>query len=274
LRTSLLPGLLATARRNVGRGAENLALFEIGHVYRPEGAAPDSPPQVGVAGRPSKDELSALQSLLPREPTRLAVLVCGERDRSGWWGPGRPASWEDTIEAADVALRACGVEVLTQQDEHAPWHPGRCAALIVDGHLVGHAGELHPDVVASYGLPPRTNAMELELDAALPTDEVIVQSPPLSPYPVAKEDVALVVDVDVPAGDVAGALVAGGGELVESVRLFDIYQGTQVGENKKSLAFSLRLRATDRTLSADEVALTRDAAVAEATRVAGAALRS
>jgi len=274
LRTSLLPGLLATARRNVGRGAENLALFEIGHVYRPERTPTDRPPQVGVDARPSNDELSALQSLLPREPTRLAVLVCGERERSGWWGPGRPASWADTVDAAAVALRVCGVQIQPRQGEHAPWHPGRCAALMVDGRLVGHAGELHPDVVAAYGLPPQTSAMELDLDAALPVDEVIVQSPALSSYPVAKEDVALVVDGGVPAGDVADALATGGGEVVESVRLFDIYQGAQVGENKKSLAFSLRLRAPDHTLTADEVALTRDAAVAEATRVAGATLRS
>ena len=159
-------------------------------------------------------------------------------------------------------------------DEHAPWHPGRCAALTVNGTLVGHAGELHPQVIAAMGLPERTCAMEIELDLLVPPEDVPTRAPRFSIYPVAKEDLALIVDDDVPAGAVAEALRRGGGELVESVRLFDIYVGEQLPAGKRSLAFAIRLRAPDRTLTSDEVAQARAAAIAEASRTTGALLRT
>ena len=157
-------------------------------------------------------------------------------------------------------------------DDHAPWHPGRCAAVRVNGELVGHAGELHPAVVSALGLPPRTCAMEVELDPL--TTSHVTPGPQFSVFPVAKEDLALVVAEDVAASDVAAALVRGGGEVVESVRLFDIYTGEQVGPGQRSLAFSLRLRAGDHTLTPEEVAQVRAAAVAEAERATGAQLRT
>ncbi|HEX5018141.1 MAG TPA: phenylalanine--tRNA ligase subunit beta, partial [Actinomycetes bacterium] len=273
LRTSLLPGLLATARRNVARGADDLALFEVGMVYRPDAQHHD-PPRPVVTRRPNESELSDIAALLPRQPRRAAAVLAGERERSGWWGKGRAASWGDAVDAAHLVAEACGVQLQVKADEHAPWHPGRCAALFVDGVLVGHAGELHPQVIATFGVPERTCAMELELDGILPTQEAITPAPQFSTFPVAKEDVALVVGVDVPARDVADALQRGGGALVESVRLFDIYSGEQVGEGLRSLAFALRLRAADHTLTPDEIAAAREAALAEAARATGAQLRS
>jgi len=139
---------------------------------------------------------------------------------------------------------------------------------------VGHAGELHPQVVAAFGLPERTSAMEVDLDLIAPDVEVRTPAPQFSTYPVAKEDLALVVDTAVPASEVAAALVRGGGALVESVRLFDVYSGEQVGEGRRSLAFALRLRAPDRTLTPEEVAAVRAAAVAEAGSATGAVLRA
>ncbi|MCZ3389132.1 MAG: phenylalanine--tRNA ligase subunit beta [Actinomycetia bacterium] len=275
LRTSLLPGLFATMRRNVGRGAEHLALFEMGLVYRPEpGDRHPHPPRPVVDRRPTEDELEAIAGLLPRQPQRVAVVLSGERERSGWWGTGRLATWGDAIEAAHAVAGACGAELTVVADDHAPWHPGRCAALVVDGTLVGHAGELHPEVVSGFGLPERAAAMELDLDLLAPAVEVRTAGPRFSTYPVAKEDLALVVDEAVPSADVAAALLRGGGELVESVRLFDVYSGQQVGTGKRSLAFALRLRAPDHTLTPDEVAVARDGAVAEAGREMGATLRA
>jgi phenylalanyl-tRNA synthetase beta chain len=204
----------------------------------------------------------------------VAVLLAGERERSGWWGQGRPATWGDAVAAARVVADACGVTLTVAADEHAPWHPGRCAALRVDGTLVGHAGELHPEVIAGFGLPERTAAMELDLDLLAPQTEIATVAPRFSTYPVAKEDLALVVDESVPSADVAAALLHGGGELVESVRLFDVYSGEQVGAGKRSLAFALRLRAADHTLTPDEVAQAREGAVAEAGRATGATLRA
>jgi phenylalanyl-tRNA synthetase beta chain len=275
LRTSLLPGLLHTARRNTGRGNESLALFETGLVYRPDdGARHPNPPRPVVQRRPTEDELAAVAALLPRQPQRVAVVLTGERDRSGWWGPGRQATWGDAVEAARPVTVACGVDLTVTADEHPPWHPGRCAALVADGVVVGHAGELHPQVVAAFGLPERTSAMELDLDLVAPEVEVRTPAPRFSTFPVAKEDLALVVAAAVPAADVAAALVRGGGALVESVRLFDVYSGEQVGEGRRSLAFALRLRAPDRTLTPEEVAAVRAAAVAEAGRDTGAVLRT
>jgi phenylalanyl-tRNA synthetase beta chain len=145
--------------------------------------------------------------------------------------------------------------------------------LSLDERIVGYAGELHPKVLEALGLPPRTCAMELNLDALVPQAETPVPGPRVSGFPVAAVDVALVVSREVPAADVESALVAGAGPLLESVRLFDVYQGDRVEEGSKSLAFSLRLRAADRTLKADEVAAVRDAAVASAARHTDAVLR-
>ena len=134
-------------------------------------------------------------------------------------------------------------------------------------------------MVAAHDLPARTVAFELDLDGLLEAaGDDAVQATPVSTFPVAKEDVALVVDAAVPAGDLlaavrAGAAASPAGDVLEDVRLFDVYTGDQLGTGRKSLAFSLRLRAADRTLKADEVAAVREAAVASATRHTGAVLR-
>ncbi len=153
----------------------------------------------------------------------------------------------------------------------APWHPGRCAAIVVGGRSSGYAGELHPAVCPALELPKRTCAMELDLDA-LPLPGV-TPAPAISTFPPALIDVALVVDAAVPAAEVQAALVDGAGELLEAVRLFDVYTGEQVGEGRKSLAYKLTFRAPDRTLTVEEAVAARDAAVAVAAQRIGATLR-
>ncbi|MEO8329787.1 MAG: phenylalanine--tRNA ligase subunit beta, partial [Candidatus Nanopelagicales bacterium] len=277
LRTSLLPGLLTTLRRNVGRGFSDVALFETGLVFRPDTESsrhPKDPPRPRIDRRPSEAELAALDALLPRQPRRVGAVFTGKRLRSGSWGDGRDADWADAIEVAQLVANAARVELDVTNDVHAPWHPGRCAALHVNDALVGHAGEIHPRVLARLELPPGTCAMEIELDVIdQHRPQAVTPAPAVSSYPVAKEDVSLVVPATVPACDVEQGLREGGGPLLESVRLFDVYSGDQVGEANRSLAFSLRFRAPDRTLSADEVAAARDAAVAAAHRKTGAELR-
>ncbi|HEX6937247.1 MAG TPA: phenylalanine--tRNA ligase subunit beta [Actinomycetes bacterium] len=272
LRTTLLPGLLAALRRNVSRGNGDVALFEVGLVFRP---GPDRLPPVprpSVDRRPSEEEVAALDAALPAQPERVAVALAGQVEQSGWWGPGRTAEWGDAVEAARAVARAARVPLRVSADVHAPWHPGRCAALHVDGRLVGHAGELHPRVVTALGLPPRTCAMELDLEL-LGAEHGPVPAPRISTYPVATQDVALVVDDTVPAAEVEQALRDGAGDLLESVRLFDLYRGEQVGPGKVSLAFGLRFRAPHRTLTVEEVTAARSAAVAEASRRTGAEQR-
>ncbi|WP_116210821.1 phenylalanine--tRNA ligase subunit beta [Streptomyces olivoreticuli] len=276
LRTTLLPGLFAALRRNDGRGEHDLALFETGLVFRPTGAERPAV-RLPVDRRPTDEEIAGLNAALPRQPRRAAVVLAGAREQAGWWGKGRPSTWADAIEAGRAVARAAGVELIVRQDQTAPYHPGRCAALLalVDGEevLVGNAGELHPRVTKAFGLPERTCAMEIELDLLERAGTGAVEAPHVSAFPVATQDVALVVDASVPAAEVEAALRSGAGELLESLRLFDIFTGEQLGEGKKSLAYALRFRAADRTLTADEATAARDAAVASAVESTGAVLR-
>ncbi|MET8988975.1 phenylalanine--tRNA ligase subunit beta [Nonomuraea wenchangensis] len=274
MRTTLLPGLLKTLVRNVGRGFADVALFETGPVYRPRPSAPETAPVLGVERRPTAEELASIEAALPDQPVRVAVVLAGEFERSGWWGKGRQASWADAVQAARLVAEEARLELSISADQHEPWHPGRCAALYVGDTLVGHAGELHPRVIEAYGLPPRTAAMELELtrlEQAMPGP---VQAPAVSAYPVATQDVALIVPDFTPVADVEAALRDGAGELLESIRLFDVYAGEQVGEGNKSLAYTMRFRAPDRTLTVEETTAARDAAVALAADRVGAQLRS
>jgi len=273
LRPTLLPGLLNAVARNAGRGMPDLALFEWGPVFRPASGEVPSPGRLPVGVRPSDEQLRALESSIPVQPTHLAVAYAGMRERDGWWGKGRPAVWGDAVESARLVGHAIGVEVEVAPDQHAPWHPGRCAVLRVHGHLAGHAGELHPRVIEAFDLPPRTCAMELRLDELFAAVVGDAQAPPISAFPPATFDLALVVARDLPAADVAAAVRAGAGPLLEDLRLFDVYTGPQVGEDKKSLAFALRLRAIDHTLTAEEAGAVREAALAAAASRCGATLR-
>jgi len=276
LRTTLLPGLLGALRRNDGRGSHDLALFETGLVFRPTGQE-TKPVRLPVDRRPSEQDIASLDAALPHQPRRAAVVLAGAREQAGWWGEGRPADWADSVEAARTIAREAGVEVVVRADRHAPWHPGRCAALYVtaagEETLFGHAGELHPRVIKELHLPERTCAMEVDLDVLEQAVDGVLRAPRISTFPVATQDVALVVGQDVPAADVERALREGAGELLESLRLFDVFTGEQIGEGSKSLAYALRFRAADRTLTVDEASAARDAAVALAAERTGAVLR-
>ncbi|MFJ4817093.1 phenylalanine--tRNA ligase subunit beta [Streptomyces sp. NPDC088801] len=278
LRTSLLPGLLAALRRNDGRGSHDLALFESGLVFLPR-AEQRIAAVLPVDRRPTDEELAELNAALPEQPRHVAVVLAGAREQAGWWGKGRPADWADAVEAARTVAREAGAELVIRKGQYGPWHPGRCAELVVtvDGaeRVVGHAGELHPRVVKALGLPARSCAMEIDLDAVEAAGDATAAAPRISTFPVATQDVALVVDAVVPAAEVEEALRAGAGELLESIRLFDVYENAeQLGEGRKSLAYALRFRAADRTLTVDEASAARDAAVALAGERVGAELRS
>ena len=292
LRTMLLPGLFRVAGRNAGRGFADLSLFEIGNVARSkEDPASRVAPILPVDRGPTPAEIAELERALPDQPRLVGMVLTGYREAPGWWGDGRPASFHDAIEAAHTVLRASRVPYSVLAGQYAPWHPGRCAEFVIEPGAgsgaaasqpvtVGFAGELHPRVISAFRLPPRTCAVELDLSLIerAAADLPPVQAPVISTYPVASQDVALVVDDEVPAADVQAALVVGAAAaghelLLEDVRLFDVYSGEQVGRGRKSLAFTLRFRAPDRTLTDEEVAVARDAAVASAVRLTGAVLR-
>lgn len=276
LRSMLLPGLLGVVRRNRGRGIDDVAVWELGRVFclrgdqRPEGVT--DPVRPSTAQRPTAAEVAALEALLPAQPEHVAAVWSGAIERGGWWGPARAVTWADAVDQAAQVVAASGAQVEVMQGVDAPFHPGRTAILSVGGERIGVAGELHPGVCSAFGVPPRTVAFELDL-TSLATRARVAVAPEFSAAPLAKEDLALVVAGDVPAGVVAQTLRAAGGALVEDVRLFDVYVGDQVPPGHRSLAFALRLRAPDRTLTPEEIAAVRSACIEAATREHGARLR-
>lgn len=270
LATTLLPSLVEIARRNLTRGTRDLSLFSVAQVsFRT--------PTTGAVGmlpvdrEPTPQERDSLTASLPEQPLHVAALYTGRREPAGHAAPGRDADALDAVEAARIVARALGAEVEVRAAEYAPWHPGRCVEVLVDGTVVGHAGELHPAACERLGLPARSCAVELDL-TAIGAREVL-PAPSISAYPAVNQDVALVVESSVPASSVEAALRSGGGDLLESVRLFDVYTGTQLGEGRKSLAYALSFRADDRTLTEDEATRWRTAAVEAAQAAVGATLR-
>lgn len=273
MRISILSTLVDSLRRNISRGFKDVALFEQGLVLALEGKQTAAPTEdVGV--RPSPQTMAAIHAAVPPQPRHLGFVLAGEIDRSGVWGAGRPADVADAIATALGITEALGLTARTVADDAMPFHPGRCARVeLADGTVVGHVGELHPKVLTALGLPARVVAGELDLDALSAASGRPAQAVTLSTFPVATTDVALVVDESAKAADIEAALRTGAGEMLESVRLFDIYRGDQTGAGKKSLAYRLSFRAPDRTLTTEEVSGIRDRAVAAAGQAVGAVQR-
>ncbi|MCF6390287.1 phenylalanine--tRNA ligase subunit beta [Mycobacterium sp. MBM] len=271
LATTLLPGLLEALSRNVSRGAVDAALFAISHVAL-KTADTRAVDRIPTDRRPSAEEISGLDSSLPRQPEHVSVVLAGLREPAGPWGAGRPVQAADAFEAVQVIGRAAGVEFNLRAAQELPWHPGRCAEVRIGDMTVGHAGQLHPAVIERMGLPAGTCAVELDLDA-IPIIERL-PAPAVSPFPAVFQDISLVVPDEVAAASVVDAVRAGAGELLEDVRLFDVYTGPQIGAGRKSLTLALRFRAADRTLTEDEASAARDAAVAVAAQRVGAVQRA
>jgi phenylalanyl-tRNA synthetase beta chain len=274
LATTLLPGMLEALARNVSRGTSDVALFAIEQVAEATPRTRSLQP-IPVDRRPTDDEIAAIDDSLPRQPVHVAAVLTGLREPAGPWGPGRPVEASDAFEAVRIIGRACNVEFTLRATQLLPWHPGRCAEVLLGdsetGIVVGHAGPLHPAVIERTGLPKGTCAVELDLDAVPLVERLPL--PAVSPFPAVFQDVSLIVADDVAAQAVVDAVRDGAGELLEDVRLFDVYVGPQIGEGRKSVALALRFRATDRTLTEDEASAARDAAVAVAAERVGATQR-
>ncbi|PID96551.1 MAG: phenylalanine--tRNA ligase subunit beta [Actinomycetales bacterium] len=274
IRTSLVSTLADALRRNVSRGIRDCALFELGSVALPDPQGAHVAPVPGVEHRPDDATIAAIHAAVPAQPRHVAVMLSGEATPTGWWGAGRSADWADAIEAANAIAHALSLSVQVEAADYAPWHPGRCARLtLTDGTLIGYAGELHPGVLRRLGLPPRTCAAELSVDVLTTASETPARMRPFSTQPVALTDVALTVEESVPAAQLESCLRENAGGELESITLFDVYRGEQVGDGKKSLAFRLAFRASDRTMRTDEVSRFRDAAVAAAVDRFGAVQR-
>jgi phenylalanyl-tRNA synthetase beta chain len=269
LRVHLVPGLIEVAQRNISRGAKDFAIFEMGSIFRSsQKLVPAISPELGK--RPDQSVIDAITASVPPQAYHVAGLLVGKTEATDWQGAARAYNWQDAIAYAQDILQLCNLNWSIKRSDFAPWHPGRCAELIVDGKAVAHAGELHPRIVAAYGLPERSVAFAVGLSALPETS--LVRPFTVGTMPAALQDVALIVDSTVAAGDVEAALRAGAGNLLESITLFDRYD--KLGDGKISLAFSLVFRAQDRTLTGPEVTEAREAAVAEAAKRTGAVLRT
>lgn len=278
LRSSVIDTLLDAAVKNAGRGNTDVGIYEIAPVVRLD-AQPGTSPLPPHALKPSEEDLAAIFASVPEQPEKVGIVLIGDRTLAGVdAGGAREGARYDYADAIALAHRigeSVGVPLSARRAESAPWHPGRCAEFFAGDVSIGYAGELAPKVINAIGLPQRACAAEIDLTALLaaaPRDPEQISS--LATYPPVKEDIALVVGQDVTARDLLDTVTAAGGDLLEEVRIFDVYTGPSIPEGTKSLAFALRLRAHDRTLTAAESAAVRDAIVAAAHDQHGADLRS
>jgi phenylalanyl-tRNA synthetase beta chain len=269
MRVHLVPGLIEVAQRNISRGAKDFAIFEMGSIFRSsQKLVPTISPD--LSKRPHQKIIDEIFASVPTQGYHVAGLLVGKTENENWQGKSRAFNWQDAIAYAQDILQLCNLEWSVARSDLAPWHPGRCAELIVNGKAVAHAGELHPRIIAAYGLPERSVAFAVAL-SALP-DSALVRPTTVGTMPAAVQDVALIVDATVSAADLEAALREGAGDLLESITLFDRYD--KIGDGKISLAFTLVFRASDRTLTGEEVSAMRESATAVASAKCGAVVRT
>ncbi|MBC7725974.1 MAG: phenylalanine--tRNA ligase subunit beta, partial [Burkholderiaceae bacterium] len=274
MRTSLLPGLIQIARRNISRGFTDLDLFEVGAVFRPmAGRTYGSGPLPIGNERPAPEVLAALNDGIPPQPRHIGGLLLGSTVAKQAGQVALASSVADALTAVRRLGAAIGVTIDVRQGSHQAMHPGRTAELTIDGETVGFAGELLPIVADDLDLPRVVAVWEVDLDAVIRLAPVEVTPTPISGYPAATQDISLVVPRTVAGGDVLAALVAGAGDLLDDAHLTDDYRGTGVADDAKSLTFALRFRAEDRTLTALEATEAKNAGAAVAAQAFGATIR-
>ncbi|MEG6512490.1 phenylalanine--tRNA ligase subunit beta [Desulforamulus ruminis] len=231
MRTVLVPNLLEVLQRNHNRRAQGGAVFEVGRVFYP------------VEGQP-----------LPEEVPVLAAVALGSTPKT-WNQPSRPLDFffiKGVAEQLLDTLGLVGAEFNRHQDPS--FHPGRCAKIEIQGELLGVLGELHPNVVENYELPGRVMALKIDLQVLAGYPRPVKQYRSLLKFPAVERDLAVLVKQEVAAAHMLTIIQKAGGDLLRSVEIFDLYQGSQVPEGFKSVAFSMKFQAEDRTLTDQEVA--------------------
>ncbi len=251
MRTMLLPGLLDTAQKNAAVREDRVHIFEMGRVF-------------GASGE-----------VLPDERTHVGILVAGEWEGDSWLRSGVTCDYFLCKGFVERLLAGLGGVVAYEPADEPFLHPGRSAAIRDgEGRFVGWMGEVHPLVLQAYDLRGPAVAAELDVEALLAACPESATFRDLLAYPVVEQDLALVIDTSVPAATVIEVLRKAGGDLLEDVAVFDVYEGSQVGEGKKSLALRLSFRAADRTLSEAEVNTLRERMVEKVRGELGAELRA
>jgi phenylalanyl-tRNA synthetase beta chain len=252
LRPRILPGLLGAVAFNAGHGRPGVALFEMGHVF---GVPPDG-------------------QVLPDERDHVAVALAGAVPRRPH-EPDRPVDVYDVVDVWEQLVDALELADARLERANAPGlHPARTAAAVVDGEVLGHAGELAPAVAAAFELAEPVVVLELDLGRLLGASRRERLFKPVSRFPASGIDLAFVVAENVAAGGVEATLRAAAGELLEDVRLFDVFRSDALGPGRKSLAYALRFRAPDRTLTDEEVGGLRQRCIGAVVAEHGGELRA
>jgi len=259
MRPLLLPGLLDAARHNAAHGRAGVALFESAHAYLPAGPLQPAPEGSPGGKTPAGEE------------HRLAALLT-EAAQAGWRTPAREADFYAAKGLLEAVLEAAGIGDWRVEEGGRPFlPPGRAATVVpAEGAELGWLGELHPLVLREWEL--QGPAAAFELDAGLLhelTQGRIATYSDVTSFPAVLQDIAVIVPEDVPAARLAAVVRSGAGDLLVSLRVFDLYHGEQVGEGNKSLALRLEFRAPDRTLTDDEVAERRGAIQSELESIGG-----
>jgi phenylalanyl-tRNA synthetase beta chain len=252
LRRSLLASVLDTVERN-HRIRERIAIFEIGPVF-----------------------LQAEESELPKEVKRLALAITGPRHLPDWQEADATAmdfyDLKGILETTFAGLHLG--EVRYEPGQHPSFHPGKCADVYLGDEKIGSFGELNPLVKEQYDLPETAlMAGEFDLATLMAAVPALFDVSAIPDQPPVLEDIALIVDEDIPAAEVEFLIRQTGGDTLTGIRLFDIYRGEQIGEGKKSLAYSLTYQSAERTLTDKEVAKLRNKIVRRLEKELGANLR-
>jgi phenylalanyl-tRNA synthetase beta chain len=271
MRTTLVGSLLDIATRNAARGAGNLAFFESARVYlqeastgRKAGGETANRPVDPLAGHFAGDQPAPFV-----EPHRFAALATGALGERSWRDGGEAADFFALKGALEALARQLGVELSFAPAEQPFLHPGRSAAVSIGGADAGWLGEVHPLVCRNWDLDA---AVAFELDAAPLIAAATVGEETyedVTTFPAVYQDLAVVVPADVPAEAVSEAVRSGGGDLLQGAEVFDLFEGEQLGEGRKSLALNLEFRAPDRTLTDEEVAGLRESIKAKLAEIGG-----
>ncbi|MEA3400614.1 MAG: phenylalanine--tRNA ligase subunit beta [Armatimonadota bacterium] len=256
MRTTLLPGLLSAAERNVRQRVEDVALFEVGRVF------------------------IARDDELPQERRTLAAVALGSARTSTWNLPDEYEKmdfyWLKGV-VEQLLARLHIDEVSFERGEHGSLHQGRTAEILVDGHGVGYVGEIDPQVQEAYDLPEPACVVEIDLDTVLEAASLLAEYESQPRMPAAVRDLALVVDDDEQhtAARLVDVAESAGGEHLESVRVFDVYVDPErLGEGRKSVAIRLTFRHPERTLTDEEVEEAMESIQSHLGRKLGAEVRT
>lgn len=252
LRPTMLPSLLGALRYNISYGAASVALFETGRVYM---TSPD----------PDDERI-------PHQPARLAWTIYGPFGATGLRIDGLESDGNLSLAVFRNLIRSLGVEHVAIESGAAPgFHPGRTAAVSIDGSLVGHVGELHPSAGRAYEIPGRVAIAELDLAPLLvPPEDVLMKVP--SVFPFVDFDLSFVLPDETTVAQLVAATSDAADDLLEGASVFDEFRGEGIGDGRRAIAIHFRLRSDDRTLSNEEVAPVRQAMI-DAAASLGATLR-